>query len=380
MKQLLVAVVVVWSVRAYAYPQYQLGQEQTCSACHLSPAGGGLLNENGLAAAERLSQWGTAPEFLNGLLPQPSWLELGGDLRGAAGIIRRYYEQEINDMPTGKTLRRIDLVDFPMQADLYAAATFGAWSLHATVGGRDPQYNGSAITVLASREHWLQWQDNPGGTDGLYVRVGRFMPVYGLRFVEHTAYDRDYGGTPLYGEAYGAAVEYVKPAWEVHATAFVHDPLQGSVEIGNGAAVYAETRLAKDTAVGVESKLDVTSDDRKIYGGVTAKHYIGSPELLVQGEFELVHQTIDAGGSDNQLVGYVLGTYFLGAVMIDLGLGAYAPNLAQRYLDQEAADLNVHWFATSHVELMLTNRYQVLEFGAGGLSSGYSLFQLHYRL
>ena len=32
---------------AAAYPQFQLSRDQTCTGCHLSPAGGGLLNENG---------------------------------------------------------------------------------------------------------------------------------------------------------------------------------------------------------------------------------------------------------------------------------------------------------------------------------------------
>jgi hypothetical protein len=365
-RALAIACVLAWSARALAYPQFQLSRDQTCSGCHLSPAGGGLLSENGLVTAETISQWGTAPEVLNGLLPAPKWLALGGDLRAAAG----YSQRE----PSGA------LVYFPMQAELYAAASFtDAVSLHVTAGARDPQYGNTAATLFASREHWVQWQ-NAAGISGMTVRVGRFMPVFGLRLAEHPAYDRQYGGTPLYGEAYAAAAEYVAPAWELHATAFIHDPLQGSVEIGNGAAVYAEARLASTTAVGVETKLDVTGGDKKLYGGIVAKHYAGTPGVLVQGELELVHQTIDAGGSDNQLVAYVLGSYFVGPLMIDLGLGAWDENLAVRYTDSEAADLNVHWFATSHVELLVTNRLQMLELGAGGLTSGYSLFQLHYRL
>jgi hypothetical protein len=35
---------------------------------------------------------------------------------------------------------------------------------------------------------------------------------------------------------------------------------------------------------------------------------------------------------------------------------------------------------TSHVEMVLANRFQMLEFGAGGRSSGYSLVMIHYRL
>jgi hypothetical protein len=359
--------VLVWSARAYAFPQYQISREDTCTSCHLSPAGGGLLNENGLNVAETFSQWGTPSAFLNGAVPTPSWLELSGDLRWAAG-----YEKL---RPTGA------FITFPMQAEVYGAATSGAFSLHVTAGARVPEYPDTyGPSLFASREHWLQWEQKPGENHGLYIRVGRFMPVYGLRFAEHPMYTRQYGGTPLYGEAYALAAEYIEPGWEVHATAFVHDPLQGTVELGNGAAVYAEARLDTATSVGVESKLDLTTDDRKLYGGVTAKHHFKGPDILVSGEAELVHQKISAGGTANGVVASVVGTYFVGAFLVDLGIGLYDPHLSIRYLDQEAADLNVHWVATSHIELLFTSRLQMLELGAGGLSSGYSLLQFHYRI
>jgi hypothetical protein len=205
--------------------------------------------------------------------------------------------------------------------------------------------------------------------------------VFGLRFDEHPDFDRRYGGTPLYGEAYGLALEYVDPRWEVHATGFIHDPLfPDSVERGNGAALYAETRVTKTTAFGVEGKLDVTPDGRKTYGGVTAKHYFVKQKVLVEAELEIVHQKVDLGGTNNQFVAYVLGSYYLGPFMIDLGLGQYSPDLRLRLIDQEVADLNIHWFTTSHLELMLTNRLQNYDFGAGGTGSGYSLLMLHYRL
>jgi hypothetical protein len=370
--------VLLWSARVLAYPQYQISHDDTCTSCHLSPAGGGLLSENGRIVAESFSQWGTSPEFINGVFDLPSWLALGGDLRWAAGVDHR--------RPSSTPF-----VTFPMQAELYGAATFNAISLHVTAGARDPKCDLSSpptsqgcasdySTLYASREHWLQWQQKPGETTGLFVRAGRFMPVYGLRYVEHPAYTRQYGGTPLYGEAYGVAAEYIESRWELHATGFVHDPLQASTELGNGAAVYGELRVQSKTAIGLESKVDVTTDDRKEYFGATAKHYFGSPGILIQGEGELVHQKVVAGGTANGAVAYALGTYFLGAVMIDLGLGYYSPDARIRYLDEEAADLNIHWFPTSHIELVALNRLQMLEFGAGGLTSGYSLLQIHYRL
>ena len=63
------AVMVLATGRASAYPQFQLSRDQTCSGCHLSPAGGGLLSENGLNTADAMSQFGTSPEFMYGKLP-----------------------------------------------------------------------------------------------------------------------------------------------------------------------------------------------------------------------------------------------------------------------------------------------------------------------
>src|SRR5678815_1335285 len=113
-----VALLVVAAPRAAAYPQYQLSRDQTCTSCHVSPAGGGLLTENG--------------------------------------------------------------------------------------------YN------VAEREHYVTWQQQEGTGQGLFVRAGRFMPVFGLRFAEHPDYNRQYGGTPLYADTYAAAVEYIMPTWEAH--------------------------------------------------------------------------------------------------------------------------------------------------------------------
>lgn len=366
MRLVIVALLVLATRTAVAYPQFQLSKDATCSGCHLSPAGGGLLSENGRTTAETISQLGTDASVFYGALTLPSWLVLGGDLRGAAGV---------SAAPSARA------VMFPMQAELAAEATLGAWSAHVTAGMRDPQDGNLARTLFASREHWVQWHDDPGASAGWFARAGRFMPVFGLRLAEHVAFDRRYGGTPLYGEAYGVEGTYVSPAWEVHATAFVHDRLvPDSIERGDGATVYAEARVTDATAIGVESKLDLTVDDRKVFAGATAKHYFDAPEILVEAEAQVIDQHVRAGGADVQLVGYVLGSLFLGAFMIDLGVGAYAPDTSVRYLDREVADVNVHWFATSHLELLWTSRFEMLELGEGGPSSGYSLVQAHYRL
>ena len=368
MRRLLIAaLVLLGATRAYAYPQFQLSKDQTCSDCHLSPAGGGQLSENGLNVADGIAQWNGAPEFLHDKLPLPKWLTLGGDLRVAAGL--------------DNAAAKAEFAAFPMEGELYANARLAShYSLHATLGLRDPQTGNTATTIVFSREHWLQWQENENDPNGMFVRVGRMMPVYGLRFIEHPDYTRRYGGTPLYSETYAAAADYIQQQWEFHATAFIRDPIAtDSIEQGNGVALYTEYRVTPTTSIGLEAMFKEERDDDKGFFGATAKHLIGE-NLLVEAELQGVHQKIDAGGVANQSIGYVMGSYFVKNFMVDLGLGYYDENLAVKQDDRDLVDLNLHWFTTSHLELLLTNRYQAIGFGSGGSASYYSLLQIHYRL
>ena len=368
-----VVVLAVMNQRAQAYPQYQLSRDQTCTGCHLSPAGGGLLSENGYSVAEATSQLGTAPEFMYGKLPLPSWLALGGDFRGATGYIRT---------PDNA------VTVFPMQADLYAHATYKGFSVQLTVGARPAQWitgdgTPAVLDRFWSREHYLMWQQNEGGSDGLYVRVGRFMPVFGLRFVEHVDYTRRFGGTPLYGDTYAAAVEYVKPGWEAHVTGFIEDPLIDPVVHDSGVAGYFEARPTEQLAVGAEAMVTSSDGLARVRGGATAKLYLPSAEVLLQAELQVVHQQVNGKGGPNQLVGYLMGSRSFGsAFLLDVGLGHYDENMAIQGLDRDGVDVNLHWFVTSHFELVLQNRVEGIGVGqsTGGPTSGWALLHGHYRL
>lgn len=352
--------------RAAAYPQYQLAKDQTCSGCHLSPAGGGLLNENGLTVAESASTFGGAPEAAHGALVGPGWLTLGGDLRVAAGGIRQ---------------GGIAPFFAPMQAELYGRAQLPAGlSAYATVGSTRGNED-SPITWLGLREHYVQWQPEAGATTGLFVRAGRFMPVYGLRLAEHTAYTRRYGQVPLGSEAYGASASYVEPGWELHATGFVHDGLRGAIERGNGGALYAEKRLGEVASIGVQGRYAKATDDARAAGGLTGKYWLEGPALLLSAEVAAVHQAFAAGGARNQVVSYLLASWFpKDGWLVDLGVGQFDEDVKVAKVDREAVDLNVHWMTTSHLELVLMNRVQTIGLGGGGATSGWSMLMLHYRL
>ncbi|HEX4451109.1 MAG TPA: hypothetical protein VH143_09580 [Kofleriaceae bacterium] len=382
MRALVFAIAIVCALAgvAAAYPQFQLSKDQTCSSCHIAPEGGDLLNENGLNVAEQISQYGTDPAFINGVFKLPAWLMLGGDFRAATGYVeapQKYLET------------------FPMQADIYASAKFaGHFHVNLTVGYRPPEYGNEAATQVWSREHYIMWQQHADDGFGLFARVGRFMPIFGLRFAEHPEYTREYGGTPLYSETYGAAIEYIEPNWEAHLTGFIEDPIIDPVAHDNGVAAYAEMRPIEHASVGLEAMVTVGDDcsdcayphDEKYRGGVTGKYYAAGPGLELEGEVQFVNVHVETYGT-NQGVGTIMLSKFLPfGVMADLALDYYNEDLRIKGVDREAVDLNVHWFTTSHVELLLTTRFEAIHGTAGentptgGPSGSYVLLQAHYRL
>lgn len=354
---------------AHAYPQFQISREQTCASCHVSPDGGGLLNEYGEMTAEDDARWGGDPRFLHGAVELPPWLHLGGDVRAAAGA---------SDAGGG-----ISGAAFPMQVELRAAATKGAVTLVVDGGLTVKQDGGSALSQLMSREHYLLWNQRDTG-DGWFARAGRFQPVYGLRLAEHTAYTRRFGGSPLFSEIYGASVGWTSPEAELHVTGFIHDRLRPNVEDGDGVSGYAEKRFGQ-RAVGVEARYARGPDKSRFEGGVTGKWWLGGPSVLLAGELQGVHESLDAGPAGNvkrdAIVGNLMATWFpMRSVFVDVILGHYDQDLTVPKLDRNAAEVNVHWFPHSHVELVLMGRLQMISFGGGGPNSGYGLLQVHYRI
>lgn len=367
MRYLVIAFVAVVGMRtAAAYPQFQLARDQTCTGCHISPDGGGLLNENGASVAETISQWGTNPEFMYGALSTPSWLQLGGDLRGAAGFVYPGVSSA---------------AAYPMQVDIDGRAETHGVSANVVVGFRSYNEEATPLHVIWPREHYLMWQQNPGENEGFYIRAGHLMPTYGLRLAEHVVYTQRFGGKPLFHEVYALAASYVRAAYEVHATGFIHDPYGEPAEKGDGAAVYGEARFAERASIGIEGKLAKSDDFTAVFGGLTGKYYIAGADTLLMAEAEIIQRNYDAN-IDNvrQLAGYIMATHPLpSALLLDVGVGHFTQDTRVKGLYRDAIDVNLHWFATSHIEFLLTTRLELVD-GGSGPNGGYALAQLHYRL
>jgi hypothetical protein len=353
---------------AEAYPQYQLSLgADRCTLCHFSPAGGGLLNDYGRDEAGTTIGRGGDGRFMHGLWTPPDWIALGADLRGATGIKFRKQSREV--------------LAFPMQADIYLRAGGEKISFTLTAGlrggARDPQP--PLVERLASREHYLMYQRESGS----YVRVGRFFPIHGLRSQDHTAYVRRYLGSHTLEEPYGIAAGMFGFDWEAHVSAFVPRPIEflGSGVKARGVALYYEHRFMEDSlALAAQSKLAVSPDDTRVSAGVVAKRWMADAGLMLMGELNIQRQSFadGAGPTRYQAASYLGASRFVTrGLMVGAALQRWQPDLRLRSA-RDAAEINVQYFPTAHVELHLLTRFS----GEGDFETpGFlSLLQLHYFL
>ena len=152
---------------SYAYP-WMIRHEYTgCATRHVDPSGGYLLTAYGRAQTQTLlSTFGRGPagdevdqrsEFAMGLLPLPSWLNLGASVREAYSRTKKCARFRLPHR--GSSL---------MQADLRAAVTANRFVATGSIGYLRNGDHAARITrgnqdVLVSREFWI---GHLGGSSG----------------------------------------------------------------------------------------------------------------------------------------------------------------------------------------------------------------------
>lgn len=191
MKWILLLALPFVSLSAWAYPELTRFQYNNCSACHVSPSGGGLLTSYGRSlSSEVLSTWGSEKEagFLHGALDREKleeWVLLGGDVRAVQ------VHKETAAVKSGRFIK--------MQADLAAAIVRDHWAVASTVGAlEEEEWSPDATSYYALYRP----------RDEISLRAGRFVPQYGLHINDHIVFARSFLGFGL-----GATRDTVEAQW-----------------------------------------------------------------------------------------------------------------------------------------------------------------------
>ncbi len=183
------AAVTLYAEIALGFPENSRHGYTACSSCHVSPTGGGALTAYGRMTSAELSTWrGPKTQAVLGIFEPPEVLAVGGDQRTVVG--------SFPSGPGTNAYRRI-----PMQYDLELALhVTESVTVAATWGVYGPNYE------EASRRHYALLRLSDWGT----VRVGRFLPAYGLMGPDHTTYSRKALG-------FGEGTESVNAEFALHS-------------------------------------------------------------------------------------------------------------------------------------------------------------------
>jgi hypothetical protein len=179
---------------ASAEPMFLAKQYTRCTACHYSPTGGGLLTPYGrlLSHRELSTTGGNAEAPAAGAEDDPHGEQafLYGALANALGPLHLGLEARPSRLHVGFPGGHQDM-NLLMNLDLIGAVQKNGWTAYGAVGREPPNSavrDGRTLpdAAFVSYEHWIAYETD----HGFRIRAGRFLPAYGVRFADHTAFTR----------------------------------------------------------------------------------------------------------------------------------------------------------------------------------------------
>lgn len=197
MKYIISIILLFISLQTFAYPEMIRHAYVNCTACHISPAGGGVLTPYGRSlSAEILSTFGTEKEaqLFHGALSTEKideWLSVGGEYRG----LQYHYEND----------QRKDGQWVDMQALLEFAIKVKQWTFDLAFGS----FEQNSKWKSDSSRFFVMYQP----TDAWSFRAGQFKPQFGLNIPQHNSPTRGFLGLGTNQERNSFEAQYSDETW-----------------------------------------------------------------------------------------------------------------------------------------------------------------------
>jgi hypothetical protein len=159
------------TLRSYGFVENITHGYVNCMACHVSPSGGGLLNDYGRSLSRELMStwgWGNSEQPFFGAINNKDWFKIGGDYRS----IQTYFEN--SQVKQGK--------QFEMQKNIELGFNFSKGWIIGTLGTQEGPTGTPEKGQFLSERHFLLWDL----TDEIKVRAGKFRLNFGLNDPNHT--------------------------------------------------------------------------------------------------------------------------------------------------------------------------------------------------
>lgn len=251
-KSYLILICLFLPMKTLAFPEMVRHGYTSCTACHVSPSGGGVLTRYGRELSkEILSMWGkdSEKEFLNGMVDLPEGLNVGGDLRYMQ-LFRKNQNVE-------------EAKSFWMQTDLEVAATIKNYIIALTGGIQQAENSDPSKSEFISRRHYVGYKFN----DNWSTRAGRFYPAYGLNIPEHTSVIKRGLRWDQGQETYNLEANYLKDNFDIFVTGLFGRPDQNKKNSDEGISISSGYTIAEKVKIGLNFlKARSEQYDRQLYG------------------------------------------------------------------------------------------------------------------
>lgn len=320
-----------------------------CMACHISPAGGGILTDYGRSLSKELmSTWGWegSEEPLFGAVKNKEWFKLGGDAR----VLQTYLEN--SKVKQGR--------QFVMQRNFEFGIRSGKTWVVATLGSQEGPAGTPGKGEFLSERHYLLWETS----EDTRVRVGKFRLNFGLYDPNHTRVTKSSLGFGSNSETYNLEFSKHTDTDETFLTATLGRldvPRDRSSERALS-ATYAKY-LGPKTKAGTSLLIGESSTQRRSLAGLFAV-FPAITNSVVKLEADLQRTTAAATPNDSRdsFAGFTSFGYHLAKGVLPYMFYEYLQSdFEAGKTKQNAPGVGVQWLPLPHIEVQAEYKRQILE-------------------
>ena len=338
-----------------------------CQSCHLSPSGGGILNDYGRTlSAEMMStwSWNQAEEPLFGLIKNQPRLYLGGDYRHIQTFVENANIKQ--------------KMQFDMQKNFELAVNFARVWFVSTFGTQEGPNQIENKGEFLSENHYLLWNI----TDEQKIRVGKFRLTYGLNDSNHTRYTKSFLGFGSLSESYIFEFSNMNEVSELFISSDMGDINIPRESVSEKSFSVSYFHYIKDNSkLGFHTLIGESPQKRRtLYGASLVHPLFEKIAIKTEAHIESSHMQTDSNQQND-----------LGASMIQIkweaikGVSPYivAENLHTNLKDSKTAQsshgFGIQWLPIPHINLQAEYKK---EFKAGSSTklTDSAWFQFHFYL
>lgn len=317
-----------------------------CMACHVSPSGGGLLNDYGRSLSrELMSTWSwenlEKPAF--GTFQNKEWLKIGGDYRA----IQTYLEN--SQFKQGK--------QFEMQKNIEFAFTFSKISIVGTLGTQEGPSGTPNKGNFLSERHYLLWDVN----DDIKLRAGKFRLNFGIYDPQHNRLTKQPLGFGSNSESYILEFSSFSETNEIFISADlgrIDQPREKnrekSISVNFAKYVFEKSKIGTSLLIGESNQLR-----RNLFGlygiGGFYEYFTLKGEADYQQSYDANEPTIRRDLiSSSMSLGYQIAKGLFPYILAEYLQTDLANNTSQ----QSNAGLGIQWLPIPHIEIQVEYKKQ----------------------